>query len=284
MERSRMLGWTVLSATCLLLGAMLLPLAQTAMAEEHSRGITPGTFVKLAEVRIGEREYISITVKNEEGESTFYLGRQNAAFNRAKQLKEGQAVTVSWVSEGERMWVSGLEVAGGEGDKTDKPDAPTAEGADALRKQVRELQEQVASMKKRLAALQEENTRLRRQLSEAKGEAVEKPAATNDGPDAAPALPDGFAGFRGLLTGKVESKGERTLVVKVESIAKSWENSTAEKPQAAVGQSLTLRIGRDRRALVEKLSTIKVGDTIVVGVMNGEGNVLQAVEDLRKAE
>jgi len=99
-----------------------------------------------------------------------------------------------------------------------------------------------------------------------------------------PALPEGLQGIRGLMRGKLVSKTENSLVLKVEAVVRTWKENKATNAEAAVGRELTIVIAAGRERLINALKELRAGDTIVVGVMNVEGNQLTAVEDLRKAE
>ena len=57
-----------------------------------------------------------------------------------------------------------------------------------------------------------------------------------------PELPDGFRGFRGMLTGRVLRKDNEAmeLTVEVTGVGKLMEENRAEQPQSIVGQKVTL--------------------------------------------
>ena len=105
------------------------------------------------------------------------------------------------------------------------------------------------------------------------------PALAADEPAA---LPDGFKGFRGLLKGTISSKTENSFVLKVTEVVKTFPKNEATKPENAVGKELTIQVKADR--LQKILKELKAEDVVVSGVFNVEGNVLNAVEDLRKAD
>jgi hypothetical protein len=109
--------------------------------------------------------------------------------------------------------------------------------------------------------------------------AVVVPAVMADEPAA---LPDGFKGFRGLLKGTISGKTENSFVLKVKAVTKSFEKSKATKPEDIVGKEITLQVKAER--LQKALKERAVGDTVEVGAVNEEGNVVVAVEQLKKVE
>ena len=96
------------------------------------------------------------------------------------------------------------------------------------------------------------------------------------------ALPDGFKNFRGILKGTISSKTENSFVLKVTAVTKSFEKSKATKPEDIVGKEITLQVKAER--LQKILKERAVGDTVEVGAVNETGNVVNAVEQLKKVE
>ncbi|MDA1013911.1 MAG: hypothetical protein O3A00_05585 [Planctomycetota bacterium] len=90
--------------------------------------------------------------------------------------------------------------------------------------------------------------------------------------------------FKGILVGKLTTKNDDKgqLVIKVESIKRSWNGSKAEDPKQAIGKSLMLQLPEKTR-LRENFRGLKVGDAIEVGTFQIEAG-LRIVELLRKAE
>lgn len=67
-------------------------------------------------------------------------------------------------------------------------------------------------------------------------EVAPKPDAPRD------QIPAGAAGFAGMITGKVISKGEDRVLVEVLKIDRTWKHSKAEKPEVLVGKQVTIKI------------------------------------------
>ncbi|MCG3181000.1 MAG: hypothetical protein BIFFINMI_03367 [Phycisphaerae bacterium] len=282
-RRSIRAGWPM---AALLLAAGLALVAWSLLpAPVQAEGMGVGTFkfVRLAEEKVGDREQIVIVVKPLEGdgEFKFYMGRQNKYLPVAKTLKEDQQITLNWGSEREMNWVNKITVAGA--------DAPVAEvGPDAaggelekltpeqLRARVKDLAAENAKLRARVKELEAQNARLREKAGEA-------PKVNNDNPtvEAAP-LPDGAAGIRGLLAGTIQSKDGRVFTLKVTGVTKTFDRSTAAKPEALVGQTVTCVVAARNARLVHALNELNLGDAITVGVVNEHGNALQVVEDLSK--
>ncbi len=120
------------------------------------------------------------------------------------------------------------------------------------------------------------------------------PAALADEPTTAraaetrlDAVPEGLAGFRGMLAGEVVSSqaGEGQLILKVLEVGKVWDGSRAAEPQAAVGK--TLRFGlnekfeRANAHVREVLGTLKVGERVVLGVFSLDEQLV-IVEELKR--
>ncbi len=95
-------------------------------------------------------------------------------------------------------------------------------------------------------------------------------------------LPDGFKGFRGLLKGTLVSKTENSCVLKVEAVVQSFKLSKATKPEEIIGKDLTVQVKNEK--FVNNMKGLAVGDKVELGAVNEDGNVVIAVEMLRKAE
>ncbi len=201
----------------------------------------------------------------------------------------------------------------GEGERSSR------EGGEAreLRELLRRLNQRLDNVERQLRRLREENARLRRELGlkrrsggEAEGKARERPEGERrdrerkerrlgegkrrdrerregERGEGRSVLPAGMRGFRGMLRGTLRSKGERSFVLKVEKVVKTWEHSKASNPAAAVGRELTLAITPDSRLAgrhVETFKKLKPGDRVVVEAFHTEGTRLKVIEELRKAD
>lgn len=96
--------------------------------------------------------------------------------------------------------------------------------------------------------------------------------------------PDGLGGFCGILQGKIVEKGENGFALQIEKVEKTWKNNKAKNPEASVGKKVSLRLHPRGKHVREQLGKMKVGDTVVTGAINREGNVLTVVELLVKAD
>jgi len=100
-------------------------------------------------------------------------------------------------------------------------------------------------------------------------------------------LPDGMAGFRGVLVGRVLRKLDRGFILKVERVTNVWENNRADRPEAAVGKELIVTIRAEEELggrFLRTLRALKIGERVLVEAFHFEGNRLTVVEQLRKAE
>lgn len=99
-------------------------------------------------------------------------------------------------------------------------------------------------------------------------------------------IPDGLKGFRGMVLATLTSKGEREFVAKVEKILKVWNHNEAKDPGSAIGKSLQFAIAQSRLAEqhIKTLTGLKVGDRIEVEGFHIEGDKLDVLEWLKKAE
>ncbi|MFC1781366.1 M56 family metallopeptidase [Planctomycetota bacterium] len=86
--------------------------AEVEQLSEGGRRGFDGTFVRLTEQRIGEREYIGIVVRSLEGQNiTVLLSReQEDLIERARQLREGQSMEVAYITEGGYRFVQEMGV------------------------------------------------------------------------------------------------------------------------------------------------------------------------------
>jgi hypothetical protein len=100
-----------------------------------------------------------------------------------------------------------------------------------------------------------------------------------------PELPDGFRGFKGMLTGKVIKKDDQLmdLIIEIKSIDKPFEGSRAKQADSIVGKRAMLA-GFWRRK--ETFHNIDVGDTIRCGVEHPQrlSDHLSVIESVKKIE
>jgi len=82
-------------------------------AEDLDRdGLVRGTFVRLVEREVGERGYMGIVIKPSESDDhvTVLVPRQREEhWQAARELREGQKVGVSFVTEAGHKWIKGME-------------------------------------------------------------------------------------------------------------------------------------------------------------------------------
>lgn len=98
-----------------------------------------------------------------------------------------------------------------------------------------------------------------------------------------PVLPDGFRGFRGMVTAKVIRKGDELweLIVEVEQIHESFDGSRAEQPQSIVGKQVMLAGFWNRK---DEFHNIRVGDRIRCGMNHTQllSDHMTVIESIRK--
>ena len=94
-------------------------------------------------------------------------------------------------------------------------------------------------------------------------------------------------GFRGVLVGRILRKLDRGFVLKVERVAKVWDDNRADNPEAAVDRELTITIRAEEelgRRFLRTLRALKVGERVLVEAFHFEGDHLTVVEQLRRFE
>jgi len=93
-----------------------------------------------------------------------------------------------------------------------------------------------------------------------------------DAPKAAGPIPQGMAGFRGMLRGRVVSKDPEKgrVTVAIDTIVKTWPKNQAKNPQEAVGKELP--IGGVFGKFLDVLITVEKGDRIEVEAFHNSGN------------
>ena len=96
--------------------------------------------------------------------------------------------------------------------------------------------------------------------------------------------PDGMKGFIGMLQGEIVGKTNNSFVLQVEKVVKAWPRNKAANPEASVGKRIRFRVRDRHKAIVRVFAKLKVGDRVVAGSTQGDGDFLVAVEVLAKAE
>jgi len=187
--------------------------------------------------------------------------------------------------------------------------------------ELREHREHIERMQEEIQELRAENERLRRQLRERAGPQREREVEVRmpregrereegerirerderresrgqEEPDVQRrsveqreiGLPDGMAGFRGVLIGRILRKLDRGFVLKVETVDEIWEDNRADNPQAAIGKELiiTIRANEERgERFLNTLRTLEINERVLVEAFHFEGEHLTVVEQLQKAE
>ena len=262
----------------------------SAGAAERVEGTVRGKFIRLIERQVGEKEYLGAVLAPLEGkdEVIVLFGRDSEAAAVARRLAKGQQVAVRYVVEAGHKWAKRIEPIRHEGeprpegDRKREGEGQSPPAMERLARQVRQLSERVEKLEQQVKQLRAENERLRKAVG-----LEAEPEKEHPQHDQAPGLPEGLHGFRGMLGGTVAAKGDRSFVLKVEKVLKTWPQNKARHPGAAIGKKLKLVIGADGRLAERHMATfraLKVGDRVVVEAFHTEGNVLKVVEELRKAE
>ena len=108
-----------------------------------------------------------------------------------------------------------------------------------------------------------------------------------DAKEAEAAFPEGIAGFRGMLVGTLEEKGDTFFSLKVEAVKKTWKGSTATSPASMVGKRVKITLRREGRVnerFVAALAEMMPRDRVEVGTFHVANDILACVEWLKKAE
>ena len=216
---------------------------------------------------------------------------------RIARLKVGDRVAVKWyVNDHLRIYsIARLEAAGEgearraerekEGVKLESGVAKTASSeTNELRGMVAKLREQLEKMERELKELREENARLKKELGR---QPDEKEPEDGD-------LPAGIRGFRGTLVGVVATTTDRSLVIEVEKIGRTWRQNKAENPKVIVGKKVKIVIEPDRfstdrwEQLVKQhlrvLGGLKTGDRVSVEAFHFGGDHLVVMEELKEID
>ena len=93
-------------------------------------------------------------------------------------------------------------------------------------------------------------------------------------------LPDCLNGFMGCLSGKIVEKGEAGFVLQVSKVELTWPKNKAEKPESAIGKNVRFKVIVGQEHHRARLAKVKVGDEVVAGGRQGEGNFLLSIEVL----
>jgi hypothetical protein len=101
-----------------------------------------------------------------------------------------------------------------------------------------------------------------------------------DQPDKAKklSLPDGAAGFAGMIRALVVEKHDAGLVVKVAEVAKVWETNKAAEPKSLVGKVILVQGGKVEANTARFLKTLKAGEEVTVDVADRGGGALTILE------
>jgi hypothetical protein len=100
-------------------------------------------------------------------------------------------------------------------------------------------------------------------------------------------IPAALEGFKGMMSGTLVKKGDGSLVFKVGKIMKVWKENKAERPETAVGETLTLSLERitahHKERIMKAYQEMKAGDAIEVEAFDEGGKRLYLKEWLKKA-
>lgn len=102
-------------------------------------------------------------------------------------------------------------------------------------------------------------------------------------------VPEGLKGFRGMLIGVIAKKGDREFIIEVVKITRTWKQSEAENPKAAVDKKVVCELwpeGRMYERHRRTLAGLKRGDRVLVEPFHLEPDHdhLTVVEELKKLE
>lgn len=106
-------------------------------------------------------------------------------------------------------------------------------------------------------------------------------------PETYPIPPETFRGFKGIVTGKIESKSDQgyELIVRVDTVNESFPQSGASDPESIRGRLIEMRGFYDGEFRT-KFDDLKLGDTIRVGAAHNSHDVdsLDVTRVLEKVE
>jgi hypothetical protein len=92
------------------------------------------------------------------------------------------------------------------------------------------------------------------------------------------ALPDGAAGFAGMVRVTVVQKLDVGLVVKVGEVAKLWEANKAQDPKSLIGKTILVQGGKGEGNIARFLKTLKTGEEVALDVADKGGGALTILE------
>jgi hypothetical protein len=91
-------------------------------------------------------------------------------------------------------------------------------------------------------------------------------------------LPADAKGFAGMIAGKVTASDKNTVTVEVTKIDKIWKRSNAKHPKSLVGQNVVVvppTEGKHAESIARFFKSLKVGEEVVLDVVNKKGNTLK---------
>ena len=92
------------------------------------------------------------------------------------------------------------------------------------------------------------------------------------GEDESPSsLPDGMAGFSGMLQGTVVVTKDEAFTLKVAEVVRTWKGTKAENPQSAVGKDLVIRAKHKNH--VKFIGTLKDGESLTIEAIDQGGKL-----------
>lgn len=239
----------------------------------------------------------TVTLSLEEGESaTFHVGDNKLAQREAREVVEGDRVTITWVRDGGRRWVRDIEGQGQldgtvtaleetwleieTGGRRVKLRAPwrggnPSDGGGPDRDVVRQLgQVRVGDEVTASWAMPEGKRVMDLRLRRAEDQ-TQTPVDS----------PPGLEGFRGILVGELVSKDleKGALVFRMEKVQRVWKANRASNPEESKGKLITVD-GISGRFL-DVLRSLEAGTRIEVEAFQVQGKVLKFPgEWLRKAQ
>jgi len=99
-------------------------------------------------------------------------------------------------------------------------------------------------------------------------------------------IPTSLRGFQGMMSGRLVKKGSTSFVFKVEKIMKTWKGNRAANPKAAVGETLTLSLGKvtahHGSRIMRNYQGMEAGDAIELEAFDLGGGTLAVKEWLKK--
>lgn len=149
----------------MVIGLLAVLVFTGALWAERRAGVSGlrGVFVRLTEQRVGERTYMGIVIKPHERDdhmTVLVSQRQEEIVARARRLREGQSLELTYVTEGGHKWLQKQEVDRPREGRRQPEEEHARQGTERILARLHRLEDQVAELRaevRRLRALLQES-------------------------------------------------------------------------------------------------------------------------------